>query len=143
MRATSKNLWNFWKQPNTLVLVTTNNVCSSYGNLVMGAGVALQAKYKIPELPQLMSKYCGQDYGLVVFPEYSIGCLQTKRHWKDKSPPDLVQFSLQTLALTAHVHSNWLFYLPKPGCGMGGLDWESEVAPICWKILPDNCIVCL
>jgi hypothetical protein len=142
MKSVRKNIWDFWGKPNNIVLVTTNNVGGRNG-LVMGAGIALQAQQRIPELPMMMLPYANKDYGLVVFPEYSIGCLQTKRHWKDKSPLDLIEFSLQTLALTATSATDWNFYLPKPGCGLGGLSWELEVEFICKRLLPDNCIVCI
>jgi len=44
----------------------------------------------------------------------------TKRHWRDKSPLDLVEASIG--AMIAHARAL--------GCGLGGLDWEDQIKPL-------------
>ena len=53
----------------------------------------------------------------------------TKRHWRDKSPLDLVEASIDAmlkLALDLGIHT--LNTVPL-GCGLGGLDWNTQVHP--------------
>ena len=48
---------SMWNADATHYCVTTNGIIKSNGELVMGAGIALQAKQRFPELPRLFAKH--------------------------------------------------------------------------------------
>lgn len=117
-------------------LVNTVNVVG-----VMGAGIALQFKEK---------------YGQQFFDDYKLNCkcklagqivslwkaengqtvinLATKSHWKDKSEFSKVSSSLKELLKLPFS----TIALPKLGCGLGGLDWENKIKPICEVMLKES-----
>lgn len=133
------NIWSVFQQPNQIVLCTTNNVRGRNG-LVMGAGIAREAAQRLPELSRWMDPYCGADYWLKVFYGQGIGCIQTKRDWKHGSPIDLVHASIEILNIVANTDQTYTYNLTRPGCGLGGLNWERDVRPMC-NSLPNNCVV--
>ena len=133
------NIWSVWGQPNQIVLVTTNNVRGK-GGLIMGKGIALEGAKRVPGLPLAMFSFGDKDYHLMIFPGNGIGCLQTKRHWKDKTPLDLLEKSISALRECVLLDNMTTYHLPRPGCGNGGLNWEKDVKHLCEQ-LPDNCIV--
>lgn len=56
----------------------------------------------------------------------------TKRHWSDKSRVEDIRaglISLVCVVLTREVKS---IAIPALGCGLGGLDWEKDVRPMCY-----------
>lgn len=144
------NIWDTFGIKNAVVLVTTNNVINTKNELVMGAGIALEAKQRFPDFPKEIVGYYwvnprlwnNGDYHLYINYTQQIGCIQTKRHWRDSSPIDLVQKSVEELNREARLPTNEhiIYNLPKPGCGLGGLDWETQVKPLC-EMLPDNVVI--
>ena len=54
----------------------------------------------------------------------------TKRHWRDKSPLELVEASIG--AMTQHARALGIeeLHTVPLGCGLGGLDWERQVKPL-------------
>lgn len=143
------DIWRQFRQENQMVLVTTNNVIGANG-LVMGKGIAKEAKDRLPTLPYHVAAYFNfnphlwnnGDYYLYLDYTLQIGCVQTKRHWKNPSPIDLIERSIEELNKEARLITNQhiTYNLPKPGCGLGGLDWESQVKPLC-ETLPNNVII--
>src|SRR5687767_10030200 len=89
-----KSAGNLWTYPAEYRLITTNGVVKSNGELVMGAGVAKQAKEKYPNLPKVLGQYVSL-YGnrpfiltnekLITFP--------TKEHFKEDSDLILIEKS--------------------------------------------------
>lgn len=154
----------FWNQYNIIksqhsgshrnyFLITTNSMIKKSGEMVMGAGIAKSACNIIPSLAKdvytllsvreplmVRNPYKLQDYNLVLLPEHSIGCLQTKRDWKDPSPIELVEQSLLMLNIVALSMPGVYFHMPRPGCGIGKLNWETQVKPLCQK-LPNNVFI--
>lgn len=62
----------------------------------------------------------------------------TKEHFKDQSPKWLVVRSAQEL-LALTVREGWTkVAMPRPGCGLGGLNWERDVKPLLSVILDDR-----
>lgn len=137
MKETRGDLWA--QEADALVILTNGVVAGGY--LVMGGGVAREAKELIPELPLVW----GQDilnHGLHVCSYEAttvpaIVSFPTKRHWRDPSDPGLIaQSALELDAMTDH--RGWgTVVLPRPGCGLGGLRWE-DVRPILEPILDDR-----
>lgn len=125
------------------ICVTTNSILNKKGELVMGAGIALEAKNLYPELPSVfgikVSKLgvVGGDY--YILQHENILAFQTKRHYREKSPIDLVRKSINRLKFLATVFDDKVFGLPFPAINNGGLKKE-DVLPILF-VLPDNVLV--
>lgn len=62
--------------------------------------------------------------------------------WED-SMLEVVQKSLCLLKLTARTQKDKIFLLPRPGCGLGGLSWPSQIKPLLEASdLPRNIWIC-
>jgi len=136
MQEVKGNIWEHWGKSGHIVVVTTNNTECSYG-MVFGAGIAAEAAEREPDLPKWMKPYCGVDYYSVIWPRVGMYCLQTKRNWKDESPLELVQKSIERLDEISRRDPKTTFHCPKFGCGHGKRDWLKEIRPLCVN-LPDN-----
>lgn len=111
-----------------IVCVTTNSVVKANGELVMGAGCALEFKKKFPELPKTFGskiKVKGnrpvvgcktKDTIIVSFP--------TKYHYADKSDLELIKNSARVLVQIADFYKSKTAYIPSPGTGLGKLSKE-------------------
>lgn len=123
---------------NTQVIVNPVNLVG-----VMGAGLAKAMKARYPEMFQKYKKVCesgafkeGQlqlckqsDVWILNFP--------TKRHWEEASDISLIEKGLRTFVDTYEQKGITSITFPKLGCGLGGLDWEREVAPLMHQYLDD------
>lgn len=150
------DIWDMYDQ-GEVVCITTNGFITRGGNAVMGRGVAAQAAKRNPHLKRSLGLLIMEngnvvqriDHNLVSFPvKPQLGiCNADKsnvvRHMRRQYKPfgwvpgwammgdmHLIERSLWELR---QLHSYGFFkrvYLPKPGCGAGGLEW-SEVKPLC------------
>ena len=133
MREITGNLWDYVN--DGIIVITTNGALNSRGECVMGRGTAAQAKKRYPDLPLRVGKmikshgnhvYIFQmdtDQGemLITFP--------VKHHWAERADHELITRSVEELRVLANkTHANKIF-LPRPGCGNGGLTWDT-VEPI-------------
>lgn len=125
---------------NRIICLTTNNVIKGNGDLVMGAGVALEGANYFPGLPKtagrLVRKYNldNEDYFfLLCFNEswdkkyggrIGVGLLQTKRHYKDNSPVSLISNSVDHLVLAAENSPDFMFHSAIPGIGHGNAPYD-------------------
>ena len=137
---------DIWKTDRDVMAITTNGVVKNNGELVMGKGIALQAKRRYPGLPKAMGDfvstigcgnipeifYCGADVGKLV----TLVSLPTKHHWRDKSDISLIKKSL--IIIEDIIPKSQTIALTRPGCGNGGLNWETEVKPIIEPLLNDR-----
>lgn len=136
----NKNLWDFFKVPNNIVVVTTNAHLNMNLELIMGAGIAKEAKQRCPELPKLMFEHARKKrYYYVPFPDLGLACLQTKILWPDPSPLDLVKESVEYFRVHVEDAPDINYHCPQFGCGNGGLSWPNQVLPLV-ENLPDNVI---
>lgn len=143
----SGNIWNEYGKPNSTILVTTCGVILN-GKLVMGAGAALDAKLREPELPSnfgtLIMRYADVsnnigNYGLLYHPDRRINAFQTKYHYKHDSSIELITMAAEKLKFVAEHEPEKTFNLTFPGIGFGRLNPES-VKPLLAG-LPDNVII--
>lgn len=141
------DIWSF-ASPTSWIVIPTNGITKKNGDAVMGAGLAKQAALKFALLPQLLGDrlnkignyvYYFMDYRVVTFP--------TKHHWKDPSDIELIIKGACQLGKDAdlfqlqerEVH----YFLPKIGCGLGGLEWHNVANAICpYLNRPEFTIVC-
>lgn len=121
---------------------------------IMGKGLALQFKNKYPGYFSEYKEECkrgfisvgdpffhwqgfGTDSGINV--ERNIVSFATKKHWKDKSKLEWIKSGLDEMVIgIRQIFDNEYWYkdefksivFPKIGCGLGGLDWETQVKPL-------------
>lgn len=109
---------------------------------VMGKGLALEFKNRFPDNYIAYKKWCkgkpkiGEclvfgDRGKLIFN------FPTKIHWKDPSDIEYIEKSARTLVAWCKRYGNKKkIAVPKVGCGLGGLDWNT-VKPKLVKILSE------
>ena len=115
------------------------------GQAIMGGGQALDAALRYPELPEVLGRIIKNNREPCVAILRENPCLfsfPTKFEVWHKSPLPLILESITQL-LQLDSSKRWL--LPRPGCGLGGLDYEREVKPALIKMLammhsPDDAI---
>jgi len=141
MREVRGNIWHFYSQdPYCIACVTTNGVVKRDGEAVMGAGVALEAARRWPWLPKKLGEHIQQNGNVLMYLEkIRLVTFPTKHEWYRDSDPELICKSALALTELAHRESDTLFYLPRPGCRNGNLNWE-EVRLLLEPILPLNVV---
>lgn len=133
---------NMWDLPSTYALcVLTNGVVTPFGENVMGAGVAKEARERWPDFPKMVGHSIlvgGNHVHAYVLGTREIFTFPTKNRWTEKSTVDLVRRSTFELvdACNEFLITSYVA-LPRPGCGYGGLLWE-DVEPVIKDILDDR-----
>jgi O-acetyl-ADP-ribose deacetylase (regulator of RNase III) len=149
MREISADAWSV----DCDVLCITTNCTINGGKNVMGGGIAAEAARRFPQLPRdygrmirsfghhcyLMppTNYWHEDGSsprpLLMFP--------TKNEvWEDSTITRIIQSVLET-KLLADVYQWTNIALPRPGAGLGGLNWATEVKPALEKIIDDRFLI--
>ena len=129
------NIWDFYKQnQNMAICVTTNGIVTKYNKLVMGAGIAKDARDRFKgidfKLGELVKKYGNipfylDDIGIITFP--------TKHDYRFNSNIELIKNSAKIIKLMVESGTFETIYSPWPGCGNGGLS-KDFVRPILEEI---------
>lgn len=121
MREVTGDIWD----TTGVVVVPTNGTLNANGHLVMGAGVALEARLRHIHLPAKLGNFVSV-YGNRVFylKAESILSFPTKQHWKDLSNIQLIQQSGRQAVEIADKFNLNRIILPRVGCGYGGLTWD-------------------
>ena len=124
-----------------VIVITTNGFVKNDGCAVMGRGCALQAARKWPELPKALGRELKQHgnkvFNFKVDGYKSLVTFPVKHKWFEEASLDLIRISALRLSNKA---DNWKWkevFVPKPGCGNGGLDWE-DVKPVLEEFLDDR-----
>lgn len=117
------DLWRYYD--DGYVCITTNGFVKSNGECVMGRGVALQATQRFPGIAREIGKLISKSGNHVhVLDRWKLCTLPTKHHWKEKADIDLIKRSISELETIADM-LECSFYLPRPGCSNGRLQWSS------------------
>jgi hypothetical protein len=143
------DIWNFHAK-GEWICITTNGQVTSQGRNIMGGGTALQAAIKYPDLPRklgllLTSKYdSGSHRNLpYLLSEYRIFSFPTKDKVYAPSSLGFIEKSAKNVVIFIDRMSYDYIprvYLPRPGCGLGELQWE-DVRPVLVKHFDDRFIV--
>lgn len=135
---------DLWEYPAQVRAITTNGTVKKDGAAVMGAGCALEAVERFPGIDKTLGSLLaahgnrcfkisaesqGKPATLLTFP--------TKKDVKDKSDPQLIADSCMQACKMADKFGWDNILVPRPGCGLGGLDYEGEVREIVSMLL-DN-----
>ena len=143
MQLVQANIWDYAHNLDYLC-ITTNSILDKNKHLVMGKGIALQARNHLPDLAKDFGQQIsernlnGGVYGLLVSHNKYIA-FQTKIHWKDVSPLDVVEKSCDMLDRLARKYPEKSFGLPYPAIN-NGKRTVAEIQPMLDK-LPDNVYV--
>lgn len=128
---------------NNIYMFTANSTIRQNGCVVMGRGNAAVVRdfykgidKKFGHVIEHLSVFGVQ---FVQHNSQWIGAFQTKVHWQDKSPLDLVQRSILHLKTIAEKRPSHTFHLPCPAINNGGQS-EDVILPML-ECLPDNVIV--
>lgn len=130
-----------------LFLITTNSAIRKDGALVMGRGIARQARDRFPGLKAALGKQilngCGNlgQYGLLIsprWPEAKRGAFQVKQHYDHPANTsallstslELIRHSTAMLCAWCAAHPNAQVVLNYPGIGNGRLHREAVLAII-------------
>jgi O-acetyl-ADP-ribose deacetylase (regulator of RNase III) len=144
----------FWAECD-LIVIPTNSTLDKHDHLVMGAGVALQAKKRYPDLPKKAGEMILPLCKTMKHPEYllirirvshhaEIALLQTKTDWRLPSPPELVRKSLKALNHSVKTTDTKSIAMPLPGAGRGGLSREVSLMLVNEELgdLADKIVLC-
>lgn len=100
---------------------------------VMGAGVARVFRDLYPHMYDMYKQSCHNQLltigRLLVYElgDWTIVNLPTKEHWAHPSDPSYILSGVKKLA---HAYNSQIIAMPQIGCGLGGLDWHTQVRPI-------------
>lgn len=119
--------------------IPTNGCLKRNKQAVCGKGLAKDAADRFPQFPVLLGESIrNQGNKLAIFSEIKLIAFPTKYHWKDKADIELIKTSMQQLVEFANkLPIEDLILLPRPGCGLGGLEWP-EVKRIIYPYLNVN-----
>lgn len=150
MKELTGDIWSFHKKGYTIA-ITTNGTLNSYGQLVMGKGLAAQAKGRYPELPQALGNVVGSTAGgniVHYLKGYRLFTFPTKHDWfNQNSDLELIKRSAKELKEKMGRHKEELLrggvILPRPGCGLRGLLWVEMVRPALDEIFGNDTKICI
>lgn len=141
------DMWSAYPESD-LFCLTTNAAVSAKGELVMGRGIALEAKQRFPALPRVAGTLlrdeglAGSAYGMLVLPRLfeRIALFQVKYHWREQANLELIDLSVDYLRgwvtdFRAAEGRDPRVHLAFPGIGNGNLARET-VLPLV-ETLPD------
>lgn len=133
------DVWEIAEKGDALCILTNNSIYD--GKNPMGGGIAYEALRRNPNIDEVVAKAIKKNIMFIAEDAQSgIVLLRfpTKHEISDMySDIELVKSSLSSLHLFAKLNSGVKIYLPRPGCGIGGLDWETEVKSLCEEKLGD------
>lgn len=134
------DVWSRYATKGEVILVPTNAVCDKVNDLVMGAGAALHARWKEPDIAYRFGKQLMETNNPILWDEeWHIWGFQSKVHWLDHSALDVIEMSVDMLIDIANQYPDSTFNLCWPGIGLGKLT-KLTTKPILDK-LPDNVVV--
>ncbi|MCO5193151.1 MAG: hypothetical protein M9930_07645 [Anaerolineae bacterium] len=131
------DMWSVWESAD-LFVITTNSTLRADGALVMGRGIARQARNRFPGIAAALGRAIAQTYGsggvygLLVSPSWptaKLAAFQVKRDWRDTAALDLIRRSTALLVTWCSAHPDSQVHLNLPGIGNGRLS-RDVVIPI-------------
>lgn len=130
---------DIWKlAQNKVLCISTNGIINRAGALVMGKGIALEAKRRYPGIDykagQFVSKHGNNVCALGKWASHEFGSYEfvtfpVKTHWREAAKPELIKRSTEELEVVATQKGWQEIYIPHVGCANGGLLWK-DVYPI-------------
>lgn len=127
---------DLWKYPCDYKIITTNGTVRRDNAAVMGRGCAREASLRFQTLQQELGEALRLHGNHVrVWEKYKLLTFPVKHEWQEQASITLIQRSVRELIDIACTGEH-TYALPRPGCGNGGLRYET-VRPFLLD-LPDN-----
>lgn len=130
MKEMKADLWSVPAESpgRTLRLITTNGAIRKDGAAIMGRGCAREARDTCPgvdqKLGRLLREHGNRPMRLMRLPDGGdLGSFPVKHTWREEADLDLIETSARMLADLVDKFGYRVAYLPRPGCGNGGLSW--------------------
>jgi hypothetical protein len=126
-----------------VICITTNGDVKGDGSCIMGRGTALRAKQRYPLLPYEIGQalMAAGEFPTVTYHTLRgyrvLVTFPVKYHWYETANLELIENSTRLLRKTADRLKWKHIFVPRPGCGNGGLVWE-EVLPILLPYFDDR-----
>jgi hypothetical protein len=134
------DLWDLHDQ-GFCIGVPTNGDCRHDGRAVMGAGVALAAANRFPNLPILLgTKLRTSGNHAYYWQKFRLVTLPTKEAWTRPSTLGLIERTAREAIHLADHYRPTTIYCPRLGCGLGGLVWK-DVFPVLVDLWDDRFII--
>lgn len=130
MKTVSGNIWDYYiAGDKNFVCITTNGILNKHGKLVMGAGLALQAKKRIKDIDTKFGMHVLKNGNVPCFLiEHGVISFPTKDHWINKSDISLIKNSCEYINTKLKGFRDKKIiekiFIPKVGCENGKLDWN-------------------
>lgn len=145
MHETTGNLWDYVRAGSVIAITTNGQVRN--GKNVMGRGCAKEAKDRFPgidaRIGNLINTWNNRSFRLNMHHAYwgswVLVTFPTKHHWREMSDPKLIIDSAEQIVEMADKWKWPTLYMPRPGCGNGGLLWE-DVKDMLDQIFDDRFI---
>jgi hypothetical protein len=134
------NMWDIYNETDAFV-ITTNPVKRTDGAVVMGRGIALEAKTRFPNLPYVFGEVLNLPaeqhfFGKIgLFDSKPIYYFMVKDHWKNNASLNIIASSCYFLKSSKELE-NKRVDLNFPGIGNGKLNRESVLYLL--QDLPNN-----
>ncbi len=139
------DMWTAYTAVDLFLITTNSTLKQGEHALVMGRGIARQAKERFPGLDTALGRQiqalCGNQgvYGLLIslrWPDAKLGAFQVKRRYSQPASLELIRCSTAALCVWCADHPHAQVALNFPGIGNGRLRRE-DVLPIIAQ-LPDQ-----
>lgn len=135
---------DLWEVEADVRCITTNGTVTHMGENVMGGGCAYEAAQRYPGLPRTYGHLI-ESLGNHVFlmpTRVPLLMFPTKEEiWLGASEELILKSAAELKALTL-IYEWKRVALPRPGCGLGGLDW-ADVGPLIGQVLTEDTYIIL
>ncbi|MHA1470626.1 MAG: ADP-ribose-binding protein [Candidatus Asgardarchaeia archaeon] len=143
MKVIKDNIWNYWEKGHPIV-IPTNETIKKDGSCVMGRRLASQAKEKVKGIEYTLGAFIYRFGNGTLFLPNNLVAFPVKHNWWEKADLKLIEKSTRQLRELIEITRVYLIkypiYLPKVGCGNGGLNWK-DVEPVLDEYLDDRFVV--
>lgn len=137
LREIKGNIWDYANN-NSVVCILVNGSIFNHRN-PMGGGIARECLDRNPDIDISVARCLKNDLAFTADLDSKskayMYIFKTKETIYTLSTLDIIEESLKKLVSYMEMYKHLTFLLPRPGCGFGGLDWETEVKPLCEKYL--------
>jgi len=140
MKVIKGNIWDYPGKDHGIV-IPTNGYIKRDGSCIMGKGLSLQAKERIPGIEFRLGRLIRERGNNVFYLGKGLLSFPVKDQWWEKAKLSLIMKSaIQLKELVDTFVPTKKIVLPKVGCGNGGLNWI-KVEPILDDYLDDRFII--
>lgn len=124
------DIWDpVFNGPGVWRVIPTNIELDYRERAVMGAGLALEAARRRPDLPERYGQHLRIGKSILFLEDEGLILLPTKVSWRRPSEIEFLLLMAESMKRTAdREYPNDLIVLPRLGCGHGRLNWGT-VAP--------------